>query len=89
MSPAELILTFAVGGLSLKALVAWLKKLTRLKGFSVLLLTLITCAAVSAIYILVASMLGLPLVGWNEFLYLACEVFVGTQVWYRATKKEE
>ena len=86
MNPAEFLLTFALGGLSLRALVGWLKEQTGVKGILALLLTLVICAAASAAYILVAPLFGLVVVGWDGFLYLACEVFVGTQVWYRATK---
>lgn len=86
MTPAEFILTFAAGGLSLRALVGWLKKQTGVKGFLALALTLLVCVAASAVYILVAPLFGLEVVGWGSFLYLACEVFVGTQIWYRATK---
>jgi len=86
MTPAEFILTFALGGLSLRALVGWLKEQTGVKGFLALLLTLVVCVVASAAYILAAPLFGLEVVGWGSLLYLACEVFVGTQVWYRATK---
>jgi hypothetical protein len=86
MTPAEFILTFAIGGLGLRALVGWLKEKTGAQGFLALLLTLACCAAACAIYILVAPMFGLEVVTWSGFLFLLSEVFVGTQLWYRATK---
>ena len=86
MTPVEFILTFSIGGIGLRAAIAWLKNLTKAQGFLALLLSLAVCAAGSAIYVLLAPYTGLEVVGWDQFLYLACEVFVGTQVWYRATK---
>jgi len=86
MTPVEFLLTFALGGISLRAIVGFLKEKTGAKGFVALVLTLGVCIVASAAYILVAPIFGLAAVGWGSLLYLACEVFVGTQVWYRATK---
>ena len=85
MSPAEFLLTFALGGISLRAIVGFLKEKTGAKGILALLLTLVVCCVASAIYILVGPVFGLAVVGWDMFLYLACEVFVGSQIWYRVT----
>jgi len=85
MTPVEFLLTFTIGGIGLRAAIAWLKAQTKATGFLALLLSLAVCAAGSAIYILVAPMTGLEVVGWDKFLFLACEVFVGTQAAYRAT----
>lgn len=87
MSPAEFILTFVIGGISLRAVIAWLKAKTGAVGFLALLMTFACCAAASAVYILMAQYFNLPLATWSDFLLLACEVFVGTQVAYRATHK--
>ena len=86
MTPVEFLLTFALGGISLRAIVGFLKEKTGAKGFVALVLTLGVCIVASAAYILVAPIFGLAVVGWGSLLYLACEVFVGTQVWYRVTK---
>ena len=85
MSPVEFILTFALGGISLRAIVGFLKEKTGAKGILALLLTLVACCVASAAYILIAPIFGLAAAGWDMFLYLACEVFVGTQLWYQAT----
>lgn len=85
MTPLEIILTFSIGGITLRGVIALLKNKLNVKGALALLLTFACCAAASAIYILVAQYFNLPLATWSDFLLLACEVFAGTQVAYRAT----
>ena len=89
MTPAEFILTFVIGGIGLRGVIAWLKKQLRVKGFLALLVGFGVCAAASAIYILVAQTFNLPLATWSDFILLTCEVFAGTQAVYQATKKKK
>ena len=86
MSPAEFILTFIIGGVSLRGAIALVKKWLKVEGILALLVSFACCAAASALYILVAQTFNLPLATWSDFLMLACEVFVGTQAVYQATK---
>jgi len=80
-SVAELILSFSIGGIGLRALIALLKKQLKVKGFLALLLTFACCASAVAIYMAITGWV------WMCFLLYACLVFVGTQIAYQATKK--
>lgn len=86
MTPVEFILTFAIGGLSLRAAIGWLKEKTKVKGFWILMITFAACLVASAVYIVAAPIFGLAVAGWDMFLFLVLEVFAGTQLWYRLTK---
>lgn len=78
----EIILTFAVGGITLRGLIAIIKNYFRLTGLLVVLLGLALCAVGSAIYMLVTNSFS-----WVCLLFYTAEVFAGTQIVYRATHK--
>ena len=77
---AEIILAFSVVGLTLKFVIGWLKTKLRLKGFLATVLSVVICFAAAAAYILITK--GT----WTCLLIYGSEVFVGTQLAYRALK---
>lgn len=76
---AQVILGFAVGGIGLRAVVAFLKSKLKASGFLALLLTLVCCAVAVIVYMAITGWV------WMCFLFWTCLVFTGTQVAYRAT----
>ena len=82
LNAVNIILTFAIGGITLRGLIALVKNYFKLTGLLVVLLGLVMCAAASAAY-----MLTIGAFSWVCLLFYTCEVFVGTQVVYRATHK--
>ena len=85
LSAINIILTFTVGGLTLRGLIALVKNYFKLTGILVILLGIVLCAAASAAYML----LIVGSFSWTCLLFYTCEVFVGTQVAYRATHKKK
>ena len=77
----EVILVSGIGGVGVRAITAWLKARLRVKGFVAYLLSLVICAAATAMYLV-------P-VGWNTTLFLmyTAFVFASANGIYRATKK--
>ena len=82
LSAVNIILTFAVGGMTLRGLLALVKNYFKLSGLLVVLLGIVMCAVASAVY-----MFAVGTFSWTCLLFYTCEVFVGTQVAYRATHK--
>ncbi len=82
LSAVNIILTFAIGGLTLRGLIALIKNYFKLTGLLVVLLGLVMCAAASAAY-----MFAVGSFSWVCLLFYTFEVFAGTQVAYRATHK--
>ena len=78
----EIISMFAVGGITIRGLIAIIKNYFKLTGLLVVLLGLVLCAAGSSIYMLVTSSFS-----WVCLLFYTTEVFAGTQIVYRATHK--
>ena len=83
LSAINIILTFAVGGVTLRSVIALIKNYFKLTGLLVVLLGLVMCAIASAIFMLATGAFS-----WVCLLFYTCEVFVGTQVVYRATHKK-
>lgn len=77
-----IILGFSVGGLTLKYVIGWLKDVLRAKGFLAQALSVAMCFAAAAVYILFTK--G----NWSCLLPYGSEIFVGTQLFYRAMKKK-
>jgi hypothetical protein len=86
MTAVEFLLTFSIGGLTLKGLIQWLKLKLKVEGLLAYLLTFAVCVAVSAVYVLVGGLFGLPTWEWNRLLVLAAEVYLGTQVVYQISE---
>lgn len=78
----EIILTFSVGGIMLRGLIALVKNYFKLTGILVVLVGLAMCAVASAAYMLIVGSFT-----WTCLLFYTTEVFVGTQIAYRATHK--
>jgi len=78
----ELILFNGVGGLSVRALTAQLKKRLRAKGFYAYFVSLLACAAATAVYLLFA--------GWNWLAFASYTgiVFAVANGFYRVSKKK-
>jgi len=77
---AEIILTFAIGGITLRILLQVLKQWLKVDGLLMLLMSLAVCGAACAGYQLIAHSWS-----WICWLFYTAEVFAGTQVVYRAT----
>ena len=77
----EIILGFSVGGMGLRAAIAWVKKKTGAKDFMALLLSFGMCAGAVVIYMSITGWV------WDCFLFWACLVFAGTQTAYRLSHK--
>ena len=82
LNAVTIILTFAIGGITLRGLIALVKNYFKLTGLLVVLLGLVMCAAASAAY-----MFAVGSFSWVCLLFYTFEVFAGTQVAYRATHK--
>ena len=82
LSAVTIILTFAIGGLTLRGLIALIKNYFKLTGLLVVILGLAMCAVASAAY-----MFAIGSFSWICLLFYTFEVFAGTQVAYRATHK--
>lgn len=83
----EIILTFAIGGVTLRVLIALLKKQFNVKGFLALLVALLCSAAGAAAYIAIKEIvITQGIWNWTCFLWYTFEVFTGAQIVYRATK---
>ena len=78
----EIILAFSVAGIGLRAVIAWLKKVTGVRDFMALLLTFICCGIAVAVYMAVTEW------AWTCFLFWTCLLFAGTQTAYRLTHKK-
>lgn len=78
----EIIGMFAVGGITIRGLIAIIKNYFKLTGLLVVILGLVLCAAGSSIYMLVTGSFS-----WVCLLFYTTEVFAGTQIVYRATHK--
>lgn len=83
----EIILTFAVGGITLRAFIAWLKKKLKAKDLGAFFLSLLCCVVAAALYILVKTIIisggHWP---WICFLWYSFEVFAACQLGYRIPK---
>ena len=77
----EVILVSGIGGVGVRAITGWLKKQLVVKGFLAYALSLVICAAATAMYLV-------P-VGWNTTLFVmyTAFVFASANGIYRATKK--
>lgn len=77
----QVIIGAGIFGLPIKAAVNYIKAKLRIKGFPVFLISVIVCAATTAIYLLAS--------GWNwpEFVVYTLLVFMATHGWYVGTKK--
>lgn len=78
----EIIGMFAVGGITIRGLIAIIKNYFRLTKLPVVLVGLALCAAGSSIYMLVTSSFSVTCL-----LFYTAEVFAGTQIVYQATHK--
>ena len=78
---AEIILNFAVGGITLRAIVSLLNEWLKTKGILALLLTFTCCGGAVIVYMAFTGF------AWMCFLFYTCLVFAGTQVAYRMTHK--
>lgn len=84
---AEIILTFAIGGITIRGLIALLKKQFDAKGFLALVIALLCSAFGAAAYIVIKDIvIAHGVWTWMCFLWYTAEVFAGTQVVYQATK---
>jgi len=80
----ELILVTGIGGLGVRALTALLKNWLKAKGFLAVAISLVVCAAATAVYLVPAGIFSwIDLAGYTAF------VFVGANLIYRATKKPD
>ena len=76
---ATVILGFAIGGITLRVIVAQLKDWLKVTGILALLLTLACSALAVIIYMAFTGF------NWTCFLFWTFNVFTGTQVAYRLT----
>jgi len=77
----EIILTFSIGGVTLRGLIALVKGWLNLAGITALALSAVLCAVASAAYLMIVHQFS-----WTCLLVIATSVFSGAQITYQATK---
>lgn len=80
LSAVDIILSFAVGGISLRYLIELAKKWLRVVGLGAVLVALVVCFGATAIYLIFIGSFS-----WLCLVLISFNVFTGTQVAYRAT----
>ena len=81
MTAVEVILSFAIGGITLRALMALVKDWLKVQGLLAVLVAIAMCGIASAAYLLIVGQFV-----WLCWFLITVNVFTGTQVAYRATK---
>ena len=79
---AQVILTFSIGGVSLRVAIAFLKKIFNLQGFLAVALTIACCFLATSLYMAAIGQLTLPCL-----IIVSLAVYAGTQVAYSVSKK--
>ena len=74
------ILAAGIGGLPVRAVVALIKNQFGLTGIAVIAVTLVACAAATALYLAIAGFT------WWGFAIYTAFVFMSSQGWYQTTK---
>ena len=77
----ELILVAGIGGVGVRALTAALKNWLKVKGFLAVIVSLVVCAAATAVYLIPAGIFS-----WGNLAGYTAFVFVSANLIYRATK---
>jgi len=83
LKAVEIILTFSVGGITLRGLIALVKSWLKLQGIAALLLAVVMCTVASAAYLFIVHQFD-----WACLLTISLSVFSGTQIVYQATTQE-
>lgn len=81
LKAVEIILTFSIGGIGLRALIALVKKWLKVEGVLALGLAFLMCALASGAYLAIVHQFS-----WTCVFLIATNVFAGSQVTYQATK---
>lgn len=77
----QIILTFVIGGITLKTLISLVKNYLKLNDLGATLLSIVMCACSSALYLLIVGPWS-----WICFLLYTAQVFIGSKFVYEATK---
>jgi len=80
LDAVSLILTFSIGGITLRVLMALVKDWLKVTGLAAVLVSIVMCLAATAIYLVVQGKFD-----WLCLVIIGFNVFTGTQVAYRAT----
>jgi len=81
LSIAQIILTFSIGGVTLRAVIALLKKLLNVAGILAVGLTFLCCLIATAVYLLATGNFTLICL-----FIIGLSVYSGTQAVYSLTK---
>jgi len=82
LAAVDIILTFAVGGITLRALIGMVKGWLKVTGLLAVLVAIVMCGIATAVYQLVVGSFD-----WLCLVIITMNVFTGTQVAYRATHR--
>jgi hypothetical protein len=77
----QVILDFAVGGITLRVIIAFLKQALHFNGIPAMLLTIVCCLLATAIFLLTTGNFS-----WICLVIVGFAVYSGSQVAYRVTK---
>jgi len=80
LTAVDIILTFAVGGITLRALIGLVKGWLKVTGLPAVLVSIVMCGIATAVYQVVTGSFD-----WLCLVIITMNVFTGTQVAYRAT----